>query len=231
MERESGSYRVCFHYESLQDKTAECLFDDLADILGYYAIWFGQDKKGDIFTVIQSPRDKGGDYARKGLIVLSRLTDEKYITQHEQFVRNLGHETAHFWWNMAPAHSWEDWLNEGFAEYSALLIIRKMFGTEAYSKWIADKHAAVRNIPPIWGFDRNNTNASEGPDIIEANLYNKGPLLLHQLSSRIGDEPFRLLCNEMVRTSVSSTGSFLRLLEKSHGSNIRTWFEELLKSY
>jgi aminopeptidase N len=231
MERESGGYRVFFHYESLQDKTAECLSNDLANILDYYATWFGEDKKGEIFTVIQSPRDKGGDYARKSLIVLSRLTDEKYITQHELFVRNLGHETAHFWWNRAPANSWEDWLNESFAEYSALLIIRKMFGAEAYNKWIADKNAAVKNIPPIWGFDRNNMKASEGPDIIEANLYSKGPLLLHRLSSRIGDEAFKLLCNEMVRTSVSSTDSFLSLLEKKHGSKIRTWFEDLLKSY
>jgi hypothetical protein len=231
MERESGSYRVFFHYESLQDKTAEYLSNDLANILDDYAAWFGEDKKGEIFTVIQSPRDQGGDYARKGLIVLSGLTDEKYVAQHERFVRNLGHETAHFWWNMAPANSWEDWLNESFAEYSALLIIRKMFGTEAYNKWIADKNAAVKNIPPIWGFDRSNMQASEGPDIIEANLYGKGPLLLHQLSSRIGDEAFKLLCHEMVRTSVSSTDSFLSLLEKNHGSKTRTWFEDLLKSY
>ena len=231
MERESGSYRVFFHYESLQDKTAECLSNELANILDYYATWFGEDKKGEIFTVIQSPRDKGGDYARKGLIVLSRLTDENYNTQHERFVRNLGHEAAHFWWNMAPANSWEDWLNEGFAEYSALLIVRKMFGAESYNKWIVDKDAAVKNIPPIWGFDRNSTEASKGPDIIEANLYCKGPLLLHQLSSRIGDEAFKLLCNEMVRTSVSSTESFLSLLEKNHGSKTRTWFEDLLRSY
>jgi aminopeptidase N len=231
MERVSGGYRVFFHYESLQDKTAERLSNDLASILDCYATWFGEDKKGEIFTVIQSPREKGGDYARKGLIVLSRLTDEKYIAQHELFVRNLGHETAHFWWNMAPANSWEDWLNESFAEYSALLIIRKMFGAEAYNKWIADKNAAVKNIPPIWGFDRNNMKASEGPDIIEANLYSKGPLLLHQLSSRIGDEAFKLLCHEMIRTSVSSTDSFLSLLEKNHGGQIRTLFEDLLKSY
>ena len=231
MEREAGGYHIFFHYESLQNKTAASFSNDLATILDYYASWFGGDKKGEMFTVIQSPREKGGDYARKGLIVLSGLTEEKYVTQHELFVRNLAHETAHFWWHMAPANSWEDWLNEGFAEYSALLIIKEMFGDEAYNNWMADKNAAVKNIPPIWGFDRNNMNASEGQDIIEANLYSKGPLLLHQLSGRIGDEAFKRLCHEMVRTSVSSTDSFLSLLEKSNGSKIRTWFEDLLKSY
>jgi len=231
MERESGGYLVFFHYESLQDTTAASLSSDLGGILDSYATWFVQDKKGGIFTVIQSPRDKGGDYARKGLIVLSGLTDEKHAAQPELFVRNLGHETAHFWWHMAPTNSWEDWLNEGFAEYSALLVIRDMFGTEAYNKWIAEKHEAAQHVPPIWGFDRNNMEASEGPDVIEVNLYSKGPLLLHQLSGRIGGEAFKLLCKEMVRTSVSSTDSFLSLLEKHHGSETRAWFEGLLKSY
>jgi hypothetical protein len=106
-----------------------------------------------------------------------------------------------------------------------------MFGDEAFNKWIDAKSADIENIPPIWGFDRNNMQASEGPDVIQANLYNKGPVLLHQLSNRIGEKAFILLCNEMVRTSISSTDSFLILLEKNHGSKIRNWFEGLLKSY
>jgi len=231
MKRESGGYRIYFHYESLQTKTAESLSNDLANILDYYSTWFGGDIKGKNFTVIQSARKKGGDYARKGLIVVSRMTDEKYIYQHEKIIRNLGHESAHFWWNMAPAYTWEDWLNESFAEYSILLVIRKMFGDETYNKWIADKNADIENIPPIWGFDRNNMQSSEGPDIIQANLYNKAPVLLHKLSNRIGEEAFILLCNEMVKTSVSSTNSFLNLLEKNHGSKIRIWFEDILKSF
>ena len=231
MERESGGYRIHFHYESLLTETADSISNDLANILEYYAKWFGGDKKGEDFTVIQSAREKGGDYARKGLIVATNLTDEKYINQHEKIIRNVGHESAHFWWNMAPAYTWEDWLNESFAEFSALLVIRKMFGDEAYNKWIVDKSAIIENIPPIWEFDRNNMQSSEGPDIIQTNLYDKGPVLLHQLSNRIGEESFIFLCKEMVRTSVSSTESFLVLLEMNHGSKVRNWFEDLLKSY
>ena len=89
MERESGSNRVIFHYQSLRDRTAEKLSKDLAGVLDLYEEWFGGDKKGGILTVIQSPREKGDDYARKGLITLSRLTDEKYIAQHQHFIRNL----------------------------------------------------------------------------------------------------------------------------------------------
>ena len=106
-----------------------------------------------------------------------------------------------------------------------------MFGDAAYDKWISNKKADLKNISPIWGFDRNNMQATEGPDIIQANLYYKGPVLLHRLSERIGDKAFLVLCNEMVRKSVSSTAAFLTLLEKNHGSEVRDWFEDLLKSY
>ena len=69
------------------------------------------------------------------------------------------------------------------------------------------------------------------PDIIEANLYSKGPVLLHLLSERIGDDEFRILCKEMVGSSTSATNDFLTLLEKDHGSEVRNWFEDLLQSY
>ena len=231
MKKESGGYRIFFHYESLLDKNADSLSNDLALILDYYSTWFGRDKKGDDFTVIQSAREKGGAYARKGLIAASNLTDERFINEHEKIISGLGHEAAHFWWNMAPAFSWEDWLNESFAEYSILLVIKQMFGIDAYNKWITKKSELIENVPPIWGFDRNNFRDSEGPDIIQTNLYDKGPVLLHQLSNRIGEEEFLLLCKEMVRTRVSNTESFLMSLEKNHGSKIKNWFEDLLKSY
>lgn len=69
------------------------------------------------------------------------------------------------------------------------------------------------------------------PDIVEANLYSKGPVLLHLLSERIGGNEFRILCKEMVESSTSTTNDFLTLLEKNHGSEVRNWFEDLLKSY
>jgi aminopeptidase N len=132
---------------------------------------------------------------------------------------------------MAPADSWEDWLNEGFAEYSALLVIKEMFGDQALRKWIEGKKIAIKDTPPIWGFDRNNMNAAGGPDIIEANLYSKGPVLLQLLSERIGDEKFRALCKKMIKSSTSSTVDFLTLLENIQGNEVRSWFEDLLKSY
>jgi hypothetical protein len=123
------------------------------------------------------------------------------------------------------------WLNEGFSEYSALLVIRKMFGDEAFKQWIDDKKKVIKDVPPIWGFDRNRMMAPGEPDIIQANLYSKGPVLLNLLSERIGDDEFKQLCKNMIVSETSSTNEFLTLLEKNHGSEVKNWFEDLLKSF
>jgi hypothetical protein len=231
VEKNSEKRKVFLHYQTLQDSTAEQLTQDLSGVLDFYSEWFGGVKQEENLTIIQSPRQRGGDYARRGLITLSRLTDERYENRHDEIIRNLAHEAAHFWWHLAPVNSWEDWLNEGFAEYSALLVLKEMFDEETFFKWMEEKKVAIKDTPPIWGFDRNNMNASGGPDIIQANLYSKGPVLLHLLSERIGYDEFKGLCMEMVETATASTDNFLALLENKHGEEVRIWFEDLLKSY
>ena len=59
-----------------------------------------------------------GGYSRKNFIMLSSRTFNEYV------LKNTAHEIGHFWWNKAPVESWHDWLNESFAEFSALQYIR-----------------------------------------------------------------------------------------------------------
>ena len=54
-------------------------------------------------------------YFRKGLIVLSDLPSEKIAI--DAF---LAHECGHIWATGANINSWEDWLNETFAEILSL---------------------------------------------------------------------------------------------------------------
>jgi hypothetical protein len=50
----------------------------------------------------------------------------------DRLLFTLTHEVAHFWWSGAPSVTWENWLNEAFAEYSALMYVRKFEGVEAF---------------------------------------------------------------------------------------------------
>jgi hypothetical protein len=232
IKKELGGKNIFLHYQALEDTTAEKLIDDLSGIFDMFDLWYGGNKKGEYFTLIISPREKGGGYSRMDLITMTGITDEKYAVNHVNLYRYLAHEIGHFWWNMAPTDSWEDWMNEGFAEYSAQLAVREIFGEETFNKMMENKKKNSMGTPPIWGFDRNGTTESgmQSP-IIEINLYQKPPVLLHQLSERIGAGNFKELCKNMVKLNVSSTDDFLQLLEKNDGIDTKNWFENLLKTY
>ncbi|MCK4836519.1 MAG: hypothetical protein KAT17_07770 [Candidatus Aminicenantes bacterium] len=226
----SGGNQILVHYSTLREQTVEKLSGDLIKILNLFDQWFGGEKKGEI-ALIESLRKKGGGYARRGLISLAGLSDETYFRRHESYIRYLAHEASHVWWSMAPTDSWEDWLNEGFAEYSALLVVREMFGEQAFHNRLAKKKSDLKASQPIRGFDRNDRSTPEKSRMIEVNLYSKGPFLLHRLSERIKADQFRALCQKMISLSISSTADFLALLEKYHGRDLKNWFEGLLNSY
>lgn len=61
-------------------------------------------------------------------------------------------------------------------------------------------------------------------------LYDKGPLLLHDLAERIGYLRFLELCRAMLWSGVTETSHFLALLEEVEDPETRRWMEERLKS-
>jgi hypothetical protein len=82
----------------------------------------------------------------------------------------------------------------------------------------------------VWGFDRNDASTEEKAVQVEKLLYDKGPVLLHELAQRIGEREFLLLCREMVRSKVTSTDGFLEVLQNRAGEEVRVWFERMLRS-
>ncbi|GEM_PF-5662135 len=131
---------------------------------------FGEIKSKRL-SVFIAPRDNGGGYCRPGVIVLTP-NDKK---QDEiGYFKYIAHELAHLWWLKANVSTWEDWLNESFAEYSALLALREVFGEEAFSKLITQYQSKSKGLPAIKGIERSDSKAWEV-------LYIKGPLVLYNL--------------------------------------------------
>lgn len=227
-----GGWETAVHYVTLSESTASMLGEDLSWILERFGSWFGGEKTGRM-SLVESPRQQGGGYARSGLIVLGGLDNERYVENREEYFRYLAHETAHNWWRGAKVTSWEDWLNESFAEYSALLAVRDRFGRAAFEKRMAEKIEAQSNVPPIWNLDRGDNDrwsTEERKVEIEAVLYRKGPVVLHKLEMSIGYEGFLAVCREMVLREVRSTAQFLEVLGCLEGEEVRKWVEEMLKT-
>lgn len=217
------------YYVTLQEKTAKQMGEDLHAAMTIFKSWFGGNKS-NVISLIESVRERGGGYARKGLIVLGGLDGQMYFERREAYVRYLSHEAAHLWWQGASNVSWEDWMNEGFAEYSALLVVREMFGREAFERRLSEKVANIQSTAPIWGFDRNDRSTPKKREEIEKILYSKGPVLLYELEEKIGKVNFLEFCRRLVANNITSTEGLLKILGNLEGDEVKIWFEILLKT-
>src|SRR5512133_705422 len=157
---ESDTNHVFLATSTFSPAAATALGEDMLWILERLSGWFGPTRPSD-FTLIESPRALGGGYARRGLVVLSGLNERDYLDQREAYLRYLAHEAAHAWWWEAPTNTWEDWLNESFAEYSALLAVRERYGDETFERFLDKKRERVPADLPFWGFDRSDISTPE----------------------------------------------------------------------
>ncbi len=219
-----GENQLKIYHHSFNDSLLKHMSGSIVEMVNRYNQWFG-GVDTDI-SIIETQRKSGGGYARAGGMVLGGIDPEKYFERERGYHRYFAHELAHLWWRQAQANIWEDWLNESFAEYSALLSLRETFGEETFQKYIDHKKEKSANTPPIWHFDRNGAPYDTAYQV----LYNKGPVLLGELETKIGSPAFISLCKTMTEQKTARTNDFLAILEKQNGAPIAKWFEQELKT-
>lgn len=170
-------------------------------------------------SIVIAPRKEGGGYCRPGLIV---LTPTDNSIDEVRYFKFIAHELAHLWWfNMQNANTWEDWLNESFAEYSALRALRDYYGEDEFNCWIDVYKQQTKNLPPIKNLDRGHEKAFEV-------LYMKGPVALNALENSIGKKKFEELLNKTYQNNVDTTNKFLDILSELTNPDVVDKFNNLL---
>lgn len=170
-------------------------------------------------TFVVLPRNDGGGYCRPDMIV---LTADEAKPNDLNYFKYIAHEVAHMWWGRAYTNSWEDWLNESFAEYSALMAVRVMRGEKEFSEIIERYISKSKDLPPIEGLCRADEKAY-------AVLYQKGPTLLYALECKIGRESFLRLFQIIYTENVITTQGLLETIVKLFDQEIALWFSTHLK--
>ncbi|KJF42166.1 M1 family aminopeptidase [Draconibacterium sediminis] len=216
-----GDFTSSIYHHNVPDSVLPKLHHDFNLIYAKLSNLYGEAKNE--ITVIISKRETGGGYARIGGIFLGGFHPGDYFDKEERYYRYFAHEIAHLWWFKADVNSWEDWLNEGIAEYSALAIIRDLFGEESFHTRLSKKKESCKNSDPLWEFDRMSKNAY-------SLLYNKAPLLLFSLEEKIGKSRFNEFLNRFLSDDIHSTKNFLNILEEHEGQEITDWFINELKT-
>ena len=208
--------RIETDYSEFPASALDSLLTECAYVFDYYQNLFG--KKDSVYMkFVMAPFEKGGGYSRKNFV--SMRTKEFNI-----YTRGgIGHEIAHFWWSNAVTTTWEDWLNEAFAEYSMLMYFRERLGREVFENRIEEYKHRCTNTPPIWGISRNSQSSYTV-------LYEKGSLLLYELEQHMGRERFAGFMKSVAVNKIATTADLLVLVEREFSKDIRVWLEEKLKN-
>ncbi len=172
---------------------------------------FGQGFAGMIYlsTIAYLPEDFRPAYAR----------DSYSRTFYTDLL--LAHELSHQWWgNLVFTESDQDeWLMEGLATYSALLMLEEQKGKRAVAEVmrhyrdnllvdLGDGRILDEAGPLIWGERLINSRDRNAWTTI---TYEKGAWVFHMLRAQMGDEAFRTMLAELpkrFRQKALSTSTF-----------------------
>ncbi|HVE70457.1 MAG TPA: M1 family aminopeptidase [Thermoanaerobaculia bacterium] len=163
------------------------------------------------------------------------------LNSAKDFVDNVGaHELAHQWWGhqVAPRTYHDEWISEGFAEFTSALVAQQTGGWPRYDafwararKQILERpfQAQIDNIeagPISQGYRLSTWRNESAYGIV---VYSKGAYVLHMLrmlmtDAKNGDVAFATMMKDFATTyagKTASTRDFQRMVEKHATPNMK----------
>lgn len=208
---------ITMNYIGFTESKADSIIASTVQVYNFYKTIYGEVGKANL-TITATPFKGGNAFARKDFIYMQTKGESSFDIN-----KTISHEVAHFWWNKASADNWEDWLNEGFAEFSTLLFIQKFISDAAYLKEVEEYQEMSKEVAPVWEMNRNDNNAS-------MILYRKAPVALANFRDTIGEEAFFNLLTSIHQDKINNTADLLKLIEKNISSVAKNKMIELLKN-
>jgi hypothetical protein len=189
----------------------------MKEALDFYNSTFGAfDPQTEVTGVFRPFLEPQFGYFRKGYFVLPQVKNVRDI------IFPVSHELSHYWW--LGAGQQHAWLNESFAEYSAMLFLRRQQGTEAFQKLLEDKRKNSANLPPVYGFDRTK-DRPHTPGV----LYRKGVIKLSELEADLGTQKFMEFLRAAAKAKVRDTNSLIELVAQVSSREVADRFLQRLK--
>jgi len=214
----AGDAKVTVYDIDSKPELIEKLLKDIQTSIKYLKSTLGHTKgKASHYQFVLVPRVKGPSYSRGSFAVITRFKEDQY----DRLLKTINHEIGHFWWNRADSRTWQDWLNESFAEYSAVMALEHIYSIDKRIALINSYQKKSQKSPAIQGIARNDNKAQSA-------LYQKGPVILDALRNKIGDEHFLSLLREVNDQQIDNTQALLILLTKLEGQAISTWLAQQL---
>jgi len=178
--------------------------------------WLGKSNSNELVIGVSNLKHSTS-YARKNFISLS--ISSNYSPFYDKI---LAHELGHLWWNKAGVTDWEEWLNESFAEYSAIILQRHLFGEENFEKNIVRlKKKALKLASPY--------HLKKGVKNYQESVTYKGAYFLYELEKNIGRTEMYTLMRDIHKARITSTQKLLKLIEEKQGKEAALFLLDILE--
>ena len=213
-----------------------------------FSAWFGELPYGRVAVTQQPQMNFGQSWPTLiylPLISFLDATQRKALFQRntaglEGFIEEVTpHEVAHQWWGhiVGWASYHDQWLSEGFADFSASLYMQYNYPLDKYHHFWQNHHDNIvdktsygkrfNDVGPIWMGFRLDTPKTRGT--YRRIAYPKGAFVLHMIRWMMfddqngGDKKFREMMQDFVKTyynKVASTEGFQKVVEKHMSPNM-----------
>jgi hypothetical protein len=205
--------------------------DDVARAVEVVARIVGAPPPTHLVRLVYSPRP-GWGYVRKPLIVVSEasaLAARDLPFGPARDLRYVTHEIAHYWWHQGDTSTPEDWINEGLAEYTALLASEQLVGREFAELLLREYEERSRDSVSATAI----VETQNGSPDREVNRYARPVLFLNEARRRYGPERTTAFLQALYRRfeadGRATTASFLETAASSLGPEAGDAFREALR--
>lgn len=214
--KKEGNYTISFFKrKDTPDSTILSIQKKLIDIIELYNSLWGQTNRINEFSIVlrQVPRKIISGQTTRPFMVITGVEFNDYA--------NLAHEIAHFWWNNADFLK-EPWLNESFANYSMLLVL-KHFDKVTYKRLLTQYEKQAEKPGVVY-------NAGVFEKDAYPLYYLKGTYLLTLLEEKIGESKMMELLRLRIKDKINTTADLLSTIEKNFGYEVKIYFLELISN-
>lgn len=204
-----------YYFGKMNQQAVLPYFENYNKIVEYYTHLYGNSKLNNTNIVILSKDNNYGGYFRKSLIVFGGIQED-----HDGIVHLLAHEIAHSWCQGAKTDSWEDWLNETFAEWSALLYeLEVPNNINKFEEVILEKEAKFQHKPI------KTEDLSRPSDVHDNGVYR-----LYKLYCLHGKEAIKNILRAFDSLDIKTTDNLiLKLKENSETVMLSDYISDMIK--
>lgn len=190
---------ITFYGIELSEEQIKDIKNTSDNIYDYFETNFEKNDSKNLMIAV-NPFAHPMSYARKGFISLSLKNGFANSDK-----KTLAHEIGHLWWKNASFGTYEEWLNESFAEFSALKWMEQNLSNVEFKEFLKKYETAYEKPIKI---SQTNPDSDNWYSIV----YFKYPFVLYKLEQKIGSKTMLEFLKATYNHKISNTKDLLKLL-------------------